>query len=40
MTTIFRMKMAPPFSCFMHNRTAVMGGWHENRIRDFHPEGL
>jgi hypothetical protein len=34
------MKMASPFSYFMPDRTAVMGGWHENRIRDFHLGGM
>ena len=33
------MKMPPAFSSFILDRTAVMGGWHENRIRGFHKGG-
>jgi hypothetical protein len=36
----FPMKMDPPFSSFMLDRTAVIGGWHENRIRGFHKGGM
>jgi hypothetical protein len=28
------------FSYFMPDQTAVMDGWHENRIRGFHKGGM
>jgi hypothetical protein len=34
------MKKPAAFSYFMLDRTAVIGGWHENRIRGFHQVGM